>query len=174
REAGVVAVAGVCGALIDGLSPGDIVVANEVRDPDGHAVRCSSGPLAASLRAMGFDVTVGPIASWPSLASGAEREALAATGAVAVDMESAWLAPVAGERPFAVLRVVVDTPSQGLGKVVSTVTPGTSALRQLRPAAPALDGWARAAGPRTVLLAGPRSFCAGVERAIEIVERALD
>ncbi|GAA0619575.1 4-hydroxy-3-methylbut-2-enyl diphosphate reductase [Kutzneria viridogrisea] len=27
---------------------------------------------------------------------------------------------------------------------------------------------------RTVLLAGPRSFCAGVERAIEIVERVLD
>jgi len=29
-------------------------------------------------------------------------------------------------------------------------------------------------GRRTVLLAGPRSFCAGVERAIDIVERALD
>src|SRR6202012_5263 len=27
---------------------------------------------------------------------------------------------------------------------------------------------------RTVLLAGPRSFCAGVERAIEIVDRALE
>ena len=31
-----------------------------------------------------------------------------------------------------------------------------------------------AADERRVLLAGPRSFCAGVERAIEIVERALD
>jgi 4-hydroxy-3-methylbut-2-enyl diphosphate reductase len=31
-----------------------------------------------------------------------------------------------------------------------------------------------AARPRRVLLAGPRSFCAGVERAIEIVERTLD
>jgi 4-hydroxy-3-methylbut-2-enyl diphosphate reductase len=30
------------------------------------------------------------------------------------------------------------------------------------------------AGPRTVLLASPRSFCAGVERAIEVVEHALD
>ncbi|GAB3746145.1 4-hydroxy-3-methylbut-2-enyl diphosphate reductase [Nocardiopsis nanhaiensis] len=28
--------------------------------------------------------------------------------------------------------------------------------------------------PRTVLLAAPRSFCAGVERAVEIVERALE
>ncbi|MBA8930939.1 4-hydroxy-3-methylbut-2-enyl diphosphate reductase [Kutzneria viridogrisea] len=33
---------------------------------------------------------------------------------------------------------------------------------------------ARMAEARTVLLAGPRSFCAGVERAIEIVERVLD
>jgi 4-hydroxy-3-methylbut-2-enyl diphosphate reductase len=31
----------------------------------------------------------------------------------------------------------------------------------------------REAPPRTVLLASPRSFCAGVERAIEVVERAL-
>ncbi|HMC37218.1 MAG TPA: 4-hydroxy-3-methylbut-2-enyl diphosphate reductase, partial [Actinomycetota bacterium] len=51
---------------------------------------------------------------------------------------------------------------------------GVTAFRALRRAAPALAPWARAAGPRTVLLAGPRSFCAGVERAIEIVERALD
>ncbi|WP_240670286.1 4-hydroxy-3-methylbut-2-enyl diphosphate reductase [Actinoplanes solisilvae] len=34
--------------------------------------------------------------------------------------------------------------------------------------------WAAATGPRDVLLAAPRSFCAGVERAIEVVERALE
>lgn len=34
--------------------------------------------------------------------------------------------------------------------------------------------WAAVAGPRTVLLAAPRSFCAGVERAIEIVEQVLE
>jgi 4-hydroxy-3-methylbut-2-enyl diphosphate reductase len=37
-----------------------------------------------------------------------------------------------------------------------------------------LDAWAGAVADREVVLAGPRSFCAGVERAIEIVERALD
>ncbi|MDA0566452.1 4-hydroxy-3-methylbut-2-enyl diphosphate reductase [Streptomonospora sp. S1-112] len=38
----------------------------------------------------------------------------------------------------------------------------------------AFAAWRAAAGPtRTVLLAAPRSFCAGVERAVEIVERAL-
>ncbi|MPZ67685.1 MAG: 4-hydroxy-3-methylbut-2-enyl diphosphate reductase [Pseudonocardiaceae bacterium] len=39
---------------------------------------------------------------------------------------------------------------------------------------PTEPGWQAVTGPRTVLLASPRSFCAGVERAIEIVERALD
>lgn len=38
---------------------------------------------------------------------------------------------------------------------------------------PAQPQWAAVAGARTVLLASPRSFCAGVERAIDIVERAL-
>jgi 4-hydroxy-3-methylbut-2-enyl diphosphate reductase len=38
----------------------------------------------------------------------------------------------------------------------------------------ALGSWLAVSGPRTVRLAAPRSFCAGVERAIEVVERALD
>ncbi|MFI6095744.1 4-hydroxy-3-methylbut-2-enyl diphosphate reductase [Lentzea sp. NPDC051213] len=37
-----------------------------------------------------------------------------------------------------------------------------------------LAGWLAVTGPRRVLLASPRSFCAGVERAIEVVERLLD
>jgi 4-hydroxy-3-methylbut-2-enyl diphosphate reductase len=51
---------------------------------------------------------------------------------------------------------------------------GLAALRSLRLAGPALARWAAACGPRQVLLAGPRSFCAGVDRAIEIVERVLE
>ncbi|MUL43577.1 4-hydroxy-3-methylbut-2-enyl diphosphate reductase [Streptomonospora sp. PA3] len=44
-----------------------------------------------------------------------------------------------------------------------------------RAAREALDAWLAVAGvPRSVLLAAPRSFCAGVERAIEIVEQALE
>ncbi|MGN6753378.1 MAG: 4-hydroxy-3-methylbut-2-enyl diphosphate reductase, partial [Intrasporangium sp.] len=37
-----------------------------------------------------------------------------------------------------------------------------------------LTAWGDAIGPRRVLLAAPRSFCAGVVRAIEVVDRALD
>jgi 4-hydroxy-3-methylbut-2-enyl diphosphate reductase len=51
---------------------------------------------------------------------------------------------------------------------------GVAALASLRRAAPVIDAWAAALDDREVLLAGPRSFCAGVERAIEIVERALE
>jgi 4-hydroxy-3-methylbut-2-enyl diphosphate reductase len=51
---------------------------------------------------------------------------------------------------------------------------GLRALRSLRAAGPVLTRWAAATGQRRVLLAGPRSFCAGVERAIEIVEKVLE
>ena len=169
-----VAVAGVCGALDPTLRPGDVVVATEIRGPDGTTVLPGAGILLAAVRALGLSATMGPIVSMDHLVSGRERRELAATGAVAVDMESAWLAPAAGDRPLAVLRVVSDTPRRGLLHAPATVPGGLAALRNLRRATPALASWAAAAGPRTVLLAGPRSFCAGVERAIEIVERALD
>jgi 4-hydroxy-3-methylbut-2-en-1-yl diphosphate reductase len=64
-----------------------------------------------------------------------------------------------------------DRPMAGI------VSGGLAALRSLRAAAPAVERWAAActqsSAGREVVLAGPRSFCAGVERAIEIVERAL-
>jgi 4-hydroxy-3-methylbut-2-en-1-yl diphosphate reductase len=75
----------------------------------------------------------------------------------------------AAGRPVAVIRAVSDT---GFGP--GMVGGGIAALRSLRKAAPVAEKWAAACGERTVLLAGPRSFCAGVERAIEIVERALE
>src|SRR5207247_4282133 len=101
------------------------------------------------------------------------RAGLAATGAIGGDMESAWLAEAAEGRPLGVLRAIVDTVDREVRRPLKTATGALDAYRALRRAAPALASWAAAAGPRTVLLAGPRSFCAGVERAIEIVERAL-
>ena len=56
------------------------------------------------LRRAGLRVHIGPIVSGPRIVFGPERERLAATGAVAVDMESAWLArgvPAARGRPCA-------------------------------------------------------------------------
>ncbi|HEY3210967.1 MAG TPA: 4-hydroxy-3-methylbut-2-enyl diphosphate reductase [Actinomycetota bacterium] len=173
---GTVAVAGFCGALDPSLRPGDLVVATEVRGPDGVTPCPSAGILAAALARMGLAARLGPIVTTDHVVSGSERARLREeTGAIAVDMESAWAATAAGDRPFAVLRVVVDTPRRELtGNPLSTARGGLRAYRALAKATPALASWAEAAGPRTVLLAGPRSFCAGVERAIEIVERALD
>jgi 4-hydroxy-3-methylbut-2-enyl diphosphate reductase len=72
-----------------------------------------------------------------------------------------------------VIRAVSDTPDRPLLSP-GVVGGGLAALRSLRAAGPALARWAAAAGQRQVLLAGPRSFCAGVERAIQIVERVLE
>jgi 4-hydroxy-3-methylbut-2-enyl diphosphate reductase len=169
----VVAVAGVAGAVDPALAPGDVVVATELRSANG-GVRPLAGTatLARSLRRRGLRVTAGPLYTADRVLGPAEREALRGEGVVAVDTESARLAPSDG-RPFAVVRAIVDVAGRGLLRP-GTVAAGARALLALRRAAPALEEWAAAAGPRHVLLASPRSFCAGVERAIEIVERAIE
>ncbi|MGY1708752.1 4-hydroxy-3-methylbut-2-enyl diphosphate reductase [Geodermatophilus sp. SYSU D00758] len=172
RAAGPVLVAGVAGALDARLRPGDLVVAGEVLGPDGSALPCPSAPLlAGALRRRGLTVHVGAVATATSVVTGRTRTALAAGGALAVDTESALLA-AAGD-PRAVVRAVVDTPADPL---LHPGTPGRGvrALRSLRAAGPALAEWAAALGPRAVVLASPRAFCAGVERAIDTVARALD
>ena len=174
EEFGALAVAGVGGGLTDDLVPGDLVVGTEVRDARGTSVRCPSAPLlAGELRRAGLRVQAGPVVTVDRLARGPSRQRLAAGGALAADLESAPLAAAAHDRPVAVLRAVSDTPARPLLRP-GIVTGGLAALRALRAASPVLAAWAAAAGPRRVLLAGPRSFCAGVERAIEIVEKVLD
>ncbi len=141
--AAAVAVAGFCGAVAEGLRAGDVVVASEVRGPEG-VTACSSRPLVAALTALGIDrIRVGPVASVDHLVRGAERAVLAGEGALAVDMESAWLAPAAAGRPFAVLRVVLDAPARELYRPLVTLAGGLAAWRALRRAAPALALWAR-------------------------------
>jgi 4-hydroxy-3-methylbut-2-enyl diphosphate reductase len=170
----IVVVAGVAGALDPSMRSGDVIVASEVRDEHGRTVLRAAAPLAAELRRIGLRVHTGPIASTDHIVHGAEREKLAETGALAVDMESAAIVRALHEqgRPIAVVRVIVDTVHSPLHRL-TTVVAGARALRVLRQTGPALRRWADLAGERTVLLAGPRSFCAGVERAIDIVELAL-
>jgi len=142
--ADAVAVAGFCGAVAEGLHAGDVVVASEVRGP-ARVTACSSGPVVAALVALGIErVRVGPVASIDHLVRGAERGVLADEGALAVDMESAWLAPAAAGRPFAVLRVVLDTPAREIHRPLTALADGIAAWRALRRAAPALAMWARA------------------------------
>jgi 4-hydroxy-3-methylbut-2-enyl diphosphate reductase len=174
---GPLAVMGVAGALADDLLPGDLVVASEIRRaeaPEQAAVTCPSAPLlAGALRRAGLRVHVGPVVTASRVVSARDRTALAATGALAVDMESADLIEPWPQRPIAVVRAIVDTPRSPLLRL-STLRHGVQALWALRRAAAVVGEWAAAASPRGVLLAAPRSFCAGVERAIDIVTRAVE
>ncbi len=171
----MLAVAGTGAGIDPDLRPGDVVVGTEVvADGASDPVRCAAAALlAGELRRAGLRVRTGKIVTVDRLVRAADRERLARDGAVAADMESAVLAQAAQGRPFAVIRAISDVPG-GTLLHPRTVTGGLAALRSLRTVGQVLDRWASAAGERQVLLAGPRSFCAGVERAIEIVERVLD
>src|SRR5215217_4323498 len=155
-EAPAVAIVGLCAAV----------------SPDLPVAAPGSALVAAALLRRGMRVHVGPILSLDHLTSASERRAFH-DGVLAVDMESAWLADAADGRPLAVIRVVVESVEREL-RDPRTIAAGIRALRNLRRVAGALAEWTQAVGPRTVLLASPRSFCAGVERAVEIVERALE
>ncbi|GAA0400610.1 lipoprotein [Microbispora corallina] len=134
------AVAGLGGALDDGLRPGDVLVATEVRW-DGAVLPCPYGPaLAADLARAGLPVRTGPLVTSPRVVHGAGRRRLAAEGARAADMESGPLAAAAEGRPFAAVRVVVDTPAVPLLSP-ATVPGALAALRALRRIGPALVRW---------------------------------
>ncbi len=139
-------VLGFCGGLDEHSLPGEVIVAEAVRsaEDEGHAperVPCGgAGELAQRLRARGLQVRSGEIVCVSKLALGARRAELLAGGALAVDMESVWLAPGSAGRPFAVVRVVLDSPThellrpQALGGAVR-------AARALRRVAGALRDW---------------------------------
>jgi 4-hydroxy-3-methylbut-2-en-1-yl diphosphate reductase len=170
-----VAVTGVAGALEPDLAPGTLVVADRIIDGRGTPVASleSAGLLASALRRRGLPTVVGTIATSDHIIRGRGRSELAAKGAVAVDMESAALVGQPWSAATAVVRVIADTPQRELWSL-GTLSGGARALSVLRAAVPVLEEWAAAVGPRRVLLAGPRSFCAGVERAIQTVERVID
>ena len=167
-------IAGVCGALDAGLEPGDVVLASELRTPERTIPCPDPSILAGVLRRGGLRVHIGPIVSSNGVVFGARRRELALAGALAVDMESAWLAEEHGELPLSTLRVVLDTARHELHRPARAAVAARRAYRSLRQASSLLESWALAHGEREIVLAAPRASCAGVTRAIEIVERALE
>jgi 4-hydroxy-3-methylbut-2-en-1-yl diphosphate reductase len=170
-----VAIAGLGGALSDNLVPGDLIVADRLLDASGQEVMSiqSAALLAADLRRSGLRARTGTVVSTGHIVTGAERATLAGLGADVVDMESTAVAEAQWGVPLAVLRAVSDSPG------VELFSPAgargiVKALRALRSSRRALADWAAAVGPKEIFLAEPRSFCAGVRRAIETVERALE
>jgi 4-hydroxy-3-methylbut-2-enyl diphosphate reductase len=67
----------------------------------------------------------------------------------------------------------MDTSRHELYRPVRTLAAAVTAYRTLRRACRLVEEWAGVLSPRDVLLASPRASCAGVDRAVEIVERAL-
>jgi 4-hydroxy-3-methylbut-2-en-1-yl diphosphate reductase len=140
-------VLGFCGGLDEHSRPGEVVVASEVLTAadEGHAqerVACSGVErLERALAAAGLAVQSGPVVCVSRLALGARRAQLHAGGAIAADMESVWLAPGAAGRPFAVVRVVLDSPSHELLRPQAAAG-AVRAARALRKAAAAsLHEW---------------------------------
>jgi 4-hydroxy-3-methylbut-2-en-1-yl diphosphate reductase len=149
------AVAGLCAGLDPAMRPGDVVVASEVRGPHG-TVRCDgAGLLVAALQRHGLDPRVGAVVSVDHIVQGEERARLLAGGAIAADMESAFLAgAVAGGGALGVLRVVLDAPGRELKRPGLAVA-AARALRVLRRSAPALQEWT--AGNATTMQCASRN-----------------
>jgi 4-hydroxy-3-methylbut-2-enyl diphosphate reductase len=143
RPGAMLVVMGFGGGLDEHSEVGDVVVADAVLGPDGERVLCAGArELAGALERRGLGVRCGPVASVARLAMGAARVELRERGAIAVDMESVWLARGAGERPFAVVRVISDTPARELTRPLATVAGVARASGALRRAAGALGEWA--------------------------------
>jgi len=149
RAARAMLVLGFCGGLDETSVPGEVIVAEEVyAAPDeGHPeqpIRCElAGQLVGRLTGLGLKVRMGRLVCVSRLALGDRRAELHAGGAIAVDMESVWLAAGAGGRPFGVVRVVLDSPHHELLRLQAAGGALRAALA-LRKVAGALHDWAPA------------------------------
>jgi 4-hydroxy-3-methylbut-2-en-1-yl diphosphate reductase len=145
----------------------DVVVADQVVELDEHGLQSGgriacqgSAALAELLAEVGLSAQVGLVASVREIITGDARERMLASGAVAVDMESAWVAKAARGRPFAVVRVLSDTPDRELrrllpvGPPLPTPVDVVRVMAALRIAARALDTVVRSGRLHTVLEMG--------------------
>jgi 4-hydroxy-3-methylbut-2-enyl diphosphate reductase len=151
RASQALLVLGFCGGLDESSVPGEVIVADEVYAAldEGHEharIRCDLADLLVHrLTGLGMKVRVGPVVCVSKIAVGERRAQLLAGGALAVDMESVWLAPGAAERPFGVVRVVLDSPSHELLRP-QAVFGAWRAATALRRVAGALHGWTPGGG----------------------------
>jgi 4-hydroxy-3-methylbut-2-enyl diphosphate reductase len=127
----------------DSARHAEVVVATEIRGHFGTRACPAAVVVESALRRRGVAVTSGPIVSSGDGSGPAPAMALARN----------W----------------PDLPSE----TVIAIGVAIADERVHRIALQVADEATTAFRPRTVVLAAPRSFCAGVERAIEIVDRAL-
>jgi 4-hydroxy-3-methylbut-2-enyl diphosphate reductase len=158
------------------LEQGAVLVASELIAPGRPPIPCPAAPLlAGDLRRRGVTTVLGPLPLDPV----GEEDPLSTAVVLAVTVGQSGLGVATARAKGYPL---TSGTSGGPGAHGSSGASGDSGSRSPG-AARVPDRWATArsalaaclsvTGPRTVLLASPRSFCAGVERAIEVVERAL-
>jgi 4-hydroxy-3-methylbut-2-enyl diphosphate reductase len=142
----------------------EVVVADEVvaigadGAPEGERVACAGAArLREGLASRGLSCRGGTVASVHEIITGRARTRMLASGAVVVDMESAWVAQAARRRPFAVVRVLLDTPEDELhqrlpvGPPLPTIAGGMRALATLRQVGVALGQLRRQGDLHTLL-----------------------
>jgi 4-hydroxy-3-methylbut-2-enyl diphosphate reductase len=150
-------VMGMCGGLDDQCEPGDVVIADRLLDgeqleEEAQWLECpSAGPLGEALERRGVPVRRGTVVSVARLVHGEKRMQLRERGAIVVDMESAWLAAGALKRPFAVIRVVADTPSREVTRPLLTLAGGARAALSLQRTAAVIDELVREHGAHALL-----------------------
>lgn len=134
------------------LPAGDVLVAEELLWPDGRVMAIPAAPvIAGTLSSAAHSVVAGPVRL---LREGSDSAFQAAVARPAPsDHSTAGFFGSAGSVGVAVM--ASDTGSRA--------AVGTAAASS-----------ADAMSPRTVLPASPRSFCAGVGRAIDVVEALLE
>lgn len=142
----------------------DVVVASEVIAidgkgmPAGEPIACAMAEaLQDALSGHGLPTCRGTVASVREIVTGHARERMLGSGAIAVDMESAWVAQAARGRPFAVVRLLSDTPEHELrqrlpvGPPLPTVANSLRALWRLRAVAAVLGRLRRQCDLHTLL-----------------------
>ncbi|HEV2361257.1 MAG TPA: hypothetical protein VGS21_06120 [Acidimicrobiales bacterium] len=148
-----VVVVGFAGGLGADIRVGDVVVASELSVIEGrdHDLQLSdripldvvsSADLVARLEQAGCKVHLGPITCSPVIVKGRDqRYALRRAGAVAVDMESWWLARgLAGSGRFGVVRVITDSETEELVSP-SIVRNGLKAYNVAQTVAKVVEQW---------------------------------
>lgn len=117
---GGVLVTGTCGALLEGIAPGSLVLATSVVDAEGERLpdpRLREA-LEQAARSAGLALRRERFVEAASLVDddAARAELASRTGAACVDLESARIARHASRegRPWAVLRFVTDAPGARL------------------------------------------------------------
>lgn len=120
--------AGVCGGLAPELAVGDLVLPDRVLGPGGEVFEVGASPAARGLAAAMPSARRGLLVTTPEVVGTVRAKAAlrAATGAIAVDMESAGIlaAAAAAGCPSVVVRAVSDVATRALGAdLVGLVAP---------------------------------------------------